>query len=166
MTHYIFLPEAGLWTLAAPVGNGLLWGTHGVVGMPAENVGIGSIKTMTGWWFGCHQFNFPRNMKGMSSSLLTDHIFERGGPTTNQMISWLFNQHELACFCAWKSDVKPILSSQKPIFPLTLSILLFCFYIMLCLCISIKPGLINPKRLFNCGVPFNYQIITIGEVPP
>ena len=27
---------------------------------------------------------------------------------------------------------------------------------------NIKPGLTNPKRLFNWGVPFNYQIMTIG----
>ena len=31
---------------------------------------------------------------------------------------------------------------------------------------NVNPGLINPKRPFNWGVPFKYQIMTIGGVPP
>ena len=41
---------------------------------------------MPGWWFGCHQFYFPRNIGFRLSSQLTNSIiFQRGGPTTNQM---------------------------------------------------------------------------------
>ena len=36
----------------------------------------------TGWWFGCHFLFF--HILGMSSSQLTN-IFQRGGPTTNQI---------------------------------------------------------------------------------
>ena len=42
---------------------------------------------MTGWWFGCHEFSIFPLILGMSSSQLTDHFFQRGGPTTNQIIS-------------------------------------------------------------------------------
>ena len=37
----------------------------------------------TGWWFGCHQFYFPRNI-GNVIIPIDFHIFQRGGPTTNQ----------------------------------------------------------------------------------
>ena len=30
---------------------------------------------------------------------------------------------------------------------------------------NVNSGLINPKRLFNCGVPFVYHIVTIWMVP-
>ena len=39
----------------------------------------------SGWWFGCHQFYFPRNSGLISSSQLTNsYFFQRGGPRTNQ----------------------------------------------------------------------------------
>jgi hypothetical protein len=31
---------------------------------------------------------------------------------------------------------------------------------------NVNPGLINPKRLLNWEVPFKYQIITFGGIPP
>ena len=38
----------------------------------------------TGWWFGCHQFYFCINIGNVI--IPTDfHIFQRGGPTTNQI---------------------------------------------------------------------------------
>ena len=42
---------------------------------------------MTGWWFGCHFFYFSRNI-GLLIIPIDVHIFQRGGPTTNQMIFW------------------------------------------------------------------------------
>ena len=42
-------------------------------------------RCMFGWWFGCHFYHSPIQL-GMSSSQLTFiYIFQRGGPTTNQM---------------------------------------------------------------------------------
>ena len=39
-----------------------------------------------GWWFGCHQFHFPRNIGFRSSSQLTNSYFSEGWPkTTNQL---------------------------------------------------------------------------------
>ena len=46
-----------------------------------------SIKT--GWWFGCHFFIFP--YIGNLIIPIDVHIFQRGGLTTNQKISWLLN---------------------------------------------------------------------------
>ena len=36
-----------------------------------------------GWWFGCHEFYFPINI-GLLIIPIDFHIFQRGGPTTNQ----------------------------------------------------------------------------------
>ena len=44
------------------------------------------LTTMTGWWFGCHQFYFPINIGLRLSSQLTFNFFQRGGLTTNQMM--------------------------------------------------------------------------------
>ena len=41
-------------------------------------------RESTGWWFGCHQFYFPINI-GLLIIPIDSHIFQRGGPTTNQL---------------------------------------------------------------------------------
>ena len=41
-------------------------------------------KWIPGWWFGCHQFYFPMNWVANHPNWRT-HIFQRGGPTTNQI---------------------------------------------------------------------------------
>ena len=53
---------------------------------------------LSGWWFGCHEFYFPIYWE--SSSQLTN-IFQRGGPTTNQTVCYIF------CFVS-----EPILSDH------------------------------------------------------
>ena len=46
----------------------------------------GVLTTTSGWWFGCHFWHFPINIGNISSSLnWRSHIFQRGGPTTNQI---------------------------------------------------------------------------------
>ena len=43
------------------------------------------ISSHPGWWFGCHQFYFPRNVGLLSSSQLTKSYFSEGWPwPTNQ----------------------------------------------------------------------------------
>ena len=37
------------------------------------------------WWFGCHEFYFPRHIGNNNHSNWRTHIFQRGGLTTNQM---------------------------------------------------------------------------------
>ena len=54
---------------------------------------------LTGWWFGCHLLF--SHILGMSSSQLT-HIFQRGGPTTNQLIIWSFPKSERVTLIASK----------------------------------------------------------------
>ena len=49
---------------------------------PQPGTGRNNPVVISGWWFGCH-FLFS-HILGMSSSQLT-HIFQRGGPTTNQI---------------------------------------------------------------------------------
>ena len=45
-----------------------------------------SLRSITAWWFGCHEFYFPRNIgNNMEESSQLTHIFQRGGPTTNQI---------------------------------------------------------------------------------
>ena len=39
---------------------------------------------LTGWWFGCHFLNFPMYWVANHPNWRT-HIFQRGGPTTNQL---------------------------------------------------------------------------------
>ena len=41
-------------------------------------------NSITGWWFGCHQFYFPIYLESHHPNWRT-HIFQRGGPTTNQV---------------------------------------------------------------------------------
>ena len=42
------------------------------------------VKRVAGWWFGCHEFYFPMTIG--NTIIPTDfHIFQRGGPTTNQV---------------------------------------------------------------------------------
>ena len=38
-----------------------------------------SASILPGWWFGCHFWHFPIHIGFLSSSQLTDHIFQRGG---------------------------------------------------------------------------------------
>ena len=63
-----------------------------------------------GWWFGCHQFYFPRNIGLMSSSQLTDSYFSEGWPwPTNQ----IRNQSELPVhgtrrLSAWLGASQPL----------------------------------------------------------
>ena len=45
-------------------------------------------KTYTGWWFGTF-FIFPYIGNGIIP--IDDHIFQRGGPTTNQGAFWLLH---------------------------------------------------------------------------
>ena len=43
------------------------------------------IAIIPGWWFGCHFWHFPRNI-GFLIIPIDFHIFQRGGPTTNQIL--------------------------------------------------------------------------------
>ena len=61
---------------------------------------------VTGWWFGCH-FLFS-HILGISSSQLTN-IFQRGGPTTNQVSIYIYIPYDwihhgwvtTSCFNVW-----------------------------------------------------------------
>ena len=58
-----------------------------------KNYGIIVVIVMTvitGWWFGCHLAYFPRNI-GLLIIPMDFHIFQRGGPTTNQNKYWKNN---------------------------------------------------------------------------
>ena len=44
------------------------------------------IQYVTGWWFGCHCFFFPIYWVSNHPNWRT-HIFQRGGPTTNQVMT-------------------------------------------------------------------------------
>ena len=46
--------------------------------------GWGYPRGSDGWWFGCHFLNFPINI-GLLIIPIDFHIFQRGGPTTNQI---------------------------------------------------------------------------------
>ena len=55
---------------------------------------IVSQRSVSGWWFGCHECYFPRNIGLLSSSPLTKSIiFQRGGfkqpPTRSQTLTTL-----------------------------------------------------------------------------
>ena len=50
---------------------------------------------MTGWWFGCHFWHFPI-LIGNFIIPIDFHIFQRGGPTTNQMI--IHDQSQFSIF--------------------------------------------------------------------
>ena len=47
------------------------------------------IYIYTGWWFGCHQFYFPIYWECHHPNWRT-HIFQRGGPTTNQSSIYIY----------------------------------------------------------------------------
>ena len=49
---------------------------------------------ITGWWFGCHEFYFPINI-GFLIIPIDFHIFQRGGPTTNQIYMINIDQSDL-----------------------------------------------------------------------
>ena len=52
-------------------------------GFDMRALGSTGLKWESGWWFGCHQFYFPRNIGNFI--IPSDfNIFQRGGPTTNQ----------------------------------------------------------------------------------
>ena len=40
---------------------------------------------ISGWWFGCHEFYFPIQLGMSYHPNWRNHIFQRGGPTTNQI---------------------------------------------------------------------------------
>ena len=64
---------------------------------------FGKTHRSSGWWFGCHFFIFPY-IKGMSSSQLTNSIiFQRGGPTTNQLN---YGNFQNSWFFWWKHTTK------------------------------------------------------------
>ena len=54
------------------------------MGLPKDRVPHKYIQIYSGWWFGCHFFNFPINI-GFLIIPVDFHIFQRGGPTTNQI---------------------------------------------------------------------------------
>ena len=41
---------------------------------------IPKVTSISGWWFGCHQSYFPRNIGLLSSSQLTNSYFSEGWP--------------------------------------------------------------------------------------
>ena len=46
-------------------------------------LGYSGDNSGSGWWFGCQEFYFPLNV-GVLIIPIDFHIFQRGGPTTNQ----------------------------------------------------------------------------------
>ena len=54
------------------------WWLHQQKLRPSAAICSSNISTQTGWWFGCH-FLFSHILR-MSSSQLTDHIFQKGWP--------------------------------------------------------------------------------------
>ena len=60
-------------------------------------------KSLSGWCFGCHQFYFPIQLGCDDHPIWRTHIFQRGGPTTNQtsmVILWVnpWVQHTICLF--------------------------------------------------------------------
>ena len=49
----------------------------------SETYNHGHFMDLSGWWFGCHFFIFP--YIGLLIIPIDFHIFQRGGPTTNQL---------------------------------------------------------------------------------
>ena len=44
-------------------------------------------RLLSGWWFGCHQFYFSHDYWECHHPNWRTHIFQRGGPTTYQLLS-------------------------------------------------------------------------------
>ena len=63
-----------------------------------------------GWWFGCHEFYFPINI-GLLIIPMDFHIFQRGGPTTNQ---YLFIYLHVFIYILWESPfIQPQLTGCR-----------------------------------------------------
>ena len=68
---------------AAPAAHRQLAGVLGRTQGIHFKEGAMGVSINAGWWFGCHQFYFPRNIGNLI--IPTDfHMFQRGGPTTKQ----------------------------------------------------------------------------------
>ena len=96
VTPIILGPKSPLRGQAWAIGARKIWRTwsraklrRGALVKPVPLAGSGGwLKNgpFGGWWFGCHQFYFPMNIGFMSSSRYwRSHIFQRGGPSTNQI---------------------------------------------------------------------------------
>ena len=83
------IPFYAYWKNKMMISHGMIInGRH-----PGSSRYTGGYSTFfTGWWFGCHFLNFPRNIGFLSSSQLT-FIFFRGLQTTNQFNSRVFSRN-------------------------------------------------------------------------
>ena len=64
----------------------IIWQAPNMLSKMESNLqtSFGVYHSLSGWCFGCHFWHFPRNMGFLI--IPTDfHIFQRGGPTTNQL---------------------------------------------------------------------------------
>ena len=68
----------------APGDPGPIWRNHPMSMVDSQWPRYRGWLIIAGWWFGCHLDYFPINIGLHSSSQLTN-IFQRGGPTTNQI---------------------------------------------------------------------------------
>ena len=83
-----FPPESwGYPKSSHPMGHGILYCKPSSSGGTSMTIQQGYIY-ISGWWFGCH-FLFS-HILGISSSQLTN-IFQRGGPTTNQIYIYILH---------------------------------------------------------------------------
>ena len=81
------------------------------------------MRKPTGWWFGCHEFYFPRNIGLLSSSQLTNSYFSEGWPNhqpenhTDPLNQWchvlvMFNGKNPLVVCRQESPLQPELWAQ------------------------------------------------------